>query len=101
LALLGELKTLRLDHVFTLETFNNLGCLYQAQSRLKKALKMHKRALVGRESILDIDNITTLNIVNDLTAVYYALSKIKLGSYISEYFEVIKINLGESIIRLS
>jgi hypothetical protein len=62
---------------------------------------MHKRALVGRESILDIDNITTLNIVNDLTAVYYALSKIKLGSYISESFEVIKINLGESIIRLN
>ena len=69
-ALEGYEKTLRRDHISTLNTVNNLGTLYADQGKLGEVEKMYQRALEGYEKALGWDHTSTLNTVNNLGALY-------------------------------
>ncbi|RYO00079.1 hypothetical protein AA0121_g13434 [Alternaria tenuissima] len=53
-----------------LDTFNNLGVLYQNQGKLDKAQEMYERALQGYEKALGCDHTSTLGTVNNLGMLY-------------------------------
>jgi Tfp pilus assembly protein PilF len=53
-----------------LDTFNNLGNLYNDQGKLDEAEEMYQRALQGREKALGRDHTSTLETVNNLGILY-------------------------------
>ena len=55
-ALAGYEKGLGADHIYTLDTVNNLGILYVDQGHLTDAEKAYARALAGYDKALGADH---------------------------------------------
>jgi tetratricopeptide (TPR) repeat protein len=70
-ALAGYEKALGAEHMSTLTTVNNLGSLYQKQSKLEKAEQMYIQALAGREKALGAEHTLTLHTVNNFGSLNY------------------------------
>ena len=68
-------KTWGLEHIWTLETVNNLGALYNYQGKMDKAEEMYQRALEGYEKALGPEHTSTLLIAKNLGNLYKDQSK--------------------------
>lgn len=55
----GREKALRLEHILTFDTVNNLGNLYVDQGRLDEAERMYQRVLQGYEKALGREQVNT------------------------------------------
>lgn len=69
-ALEGREKALGAEHTSTLNTINNLGCLYRAKGKLVEVEEVFMRALEGKEKLLDAEHISILRTVNNLGLLY-------------------------------
>ncbi|OXV06832.1 hypothetical protein Egran_05401 [Elaphomyces granulatus] len=83
-ALMGQEKTLDLDHPSTLLTVHSLGNVYSDQGRLEKAELMYQQALAGYAKILTTyektlgpDHMETVRIVHDLGDLYQDQGKLE------------------------
>ncbi|KAL4745474.1 hypothetical protein BDW72DRAFT_186605 [Aspergillus terricola var. indicus] len=67
-ALAGYEEALGPDHIYTLNTVNNLGILYLNQGKLKEAREMCQRALAGYEEALGPNHSKTRTVANNLVS---------------------------------